>query len=196
MNQAKSYPHSVFSRLCEPELELVWHWRNQPHIRQQMHNKQLISWKEHQAWFKTLTQSAKAFYILRQNDRPIGCLYFHPLAENGLEWGCYLGESNVWPGSGLLLEIAALDYASAQPGIDYLHAEVMADNHSVIKMHQFFGYTSLPDKGNIKSTETGSPQPIKVFRYQTTAWRESRADIMLKLPKQISAAAHFIRFLD
>lgn len=196
MNQAKSYPHSIFSRLSEPELKLVWQWRNQPHIRQQMHNTHQISWQEHQAWFKTLQQSTKAFYIFRQNDRPIGCLYFHPLVENGLEWGCYLGEPNAWPGSGLLLEIAALDYACAQPGVDYLHAEVLADNHSVIKMHQFFGYASLPDKDTINPTDTNHTQPIKVFRYQTAAWRESRADIMLKLPKQISAAAHFIRFLD
>ncbi|CAM5204060.1 hypothetical protein [Alishewanella longhuensis] len=80
---------------------------------------------------------------------------FSQLNQQTLEWGCYLGEDNVWPGSGLLLEIAALDYAASQSGVHRLYAEVLSFNLSVLKMHRLFGYLPMEDKpggtrGNIE----------------------------------------------
>ncbi|WP_213999858.1 UDP-4-amino-4,6-dideoxy-N-acetyl-beta-L-altrosamine N-acetyltransferase [Arsukibacterium sp.] len=200
----KKYPDSQFTQLKETDLEQVWHWRNQPAIRQNMHNSKTISWAEHQAWFEQLPQSGKVFYIFHQNNRAIGTLYFDTAGPGKLEWGCYVGETDVWPGSGLLLEIAALDYAAAQPHISHLHAEVLSFNQSVLKMHQLFGYQTCPDKPAISlkaasataSTSAAEPFCIKVFEYQTASWRAQRSSILARLPKQISAAADYIHFQD
>ncbi|MBV2127870.1 UDP-4-amino-4,6-dideoxy-N-acetyl-beta-L-altrosamine N-acetyltransferase [Arsukibacterium indicum] len=196
----KVYPRSTFSRLQQAELAQLWHWRNQPSIRQNMHNSKEISWPEHQAWFAQLPDSGKTFYIFRQNERPIGALYFDPVGDCGLEWGCYLGETDVWPGSGLMLEIAALDYAAAKPGISFLHAEVLSFNQSVINMHRLFGYQGCEDKpcgGQSATSEAQhSEHCVKVFQYKTADWRAKRSQILAKLPKQISAAAEFIDFQD
>ena len=201
---SKKYPDSLFTQLTETELEQVWHWRNQPGIRQNMHNSNEISWAKHQAWFGQLSQSGKVFYIFRQNNRAIGTLYFDSAGPERLEWGCYLGETDVWPGSGLLLEIAALDYAAAQPHITHLYAEVLSFNQSVLKMHQLFGYQSCPDKPAIQlktasasaAASPDEPYCIKVFQYQTAHWRAMRSNILARLPKQISAAADYIHFQD
>ncbi len=191
----KVYPRSLFTPLQQTELEQLWHWRNQAAIRQNMHNSKEISWSEHQAWFKQLPQSAKVFYIFRQNERPIGALYFDPVGADGLEWGCYLGETDVWPGSGLLLEIAALDYATTRPGIRFLHAEVLSFNQSVLNMHRLFGYQSCEDKPATSDTQN-TGHSVKVFQYKTADWRAQRSQVLAKLPKQIAAAADFIHFQD
>lgn len=191
----KVYPRSQFSLLQETELTQLWQWRNQAGIRQNMHNSKEINWQEHLAWFKQLPQSDKVFYIFRQNERPIGALYFSPVGASGLEWGCYLGETDVWPGSGLLLEIAALDYAAAKPEISFLHAEVLSFNQSVLNMHRLFGYQSGEDKPALSDTQP-SGHCVKVFHYKTADWRAQRSHILAKLPKQIAAAADFIHFQD
>lgn len=191
----KVYPQSHFTPLTETDLARVWQWRNQTNIRQNMHNTNEISWDEHQRWFEQLPKSDKRFYVFRQNDRAIGALYFDAYGDDGLEWGCYLGETDVWPGSGLLLEIAALDYAAAQPHITHLHAEVLSLNQSVLKMHQLFGYQHCPDKA-VNPAQHATSYCIKVFEYQTAAWRAERADILARLPRQIAAAADYIHFQD
>ncbi|WP_214000070.1 UDP-4-amino-4,6-dideoxy-N-acetyl-beta-L-altrosamine N-acetyltransferase [Arsukibacterium sp.] len=191
----KVYPRSHFTLLQETDLTQLWHWRNQASIRQNMHNSNEISWQEHLAWFNQLPHSDKVFYIFRQNQRPIGALYFDPVAASGLEWGCYLGETDVWPGSGLLLEIAALDYAAAQPDISFLHAEVLSFNQSVLNMHRLFGYRHCADKP-ASSDPQHTGHCVKVFQYNTADWRAQRSHILAKLPRQIAAAAEFIHFQD
>lgn len=189
----KKYPRSSFRPLSKQELQLVWQWRNKPSIRANMHNDEPISWSQHQAWFQQLTSSNTVFFVLWQDERPIGALYFKPRPEAGLEWGCYLGESDVWPGSGLLLEIAALDYAAAQPDCSNLHAEVLSFNHSVHKLHRLFGYqeTSIQPAQAVRD---GSPCKVHHYLYSTADWQANRSTILAKLPKQIAQAAAFIEF--
>ncbi|MCH8537867.1 MAG: UDP-4-amino-4,6-dideoxy-N-acetyl-beta-L-altrosamine N-acetyltransferase [Alkalimonas sp.] len=193
MTSAKKYPHSCFRPLTENTLELVWQWRNQPAIRANMHNDQPISWSEHQAWYQRLATSDTVFFILWQDERPIGSLYFNPHPTSGLEWGCYLGEQNVWPGSGLLLEIAALDYATAQHGCHNLHAEVLSFNQGVRKLHQLFGYQETHEQA-AETERHGEPYSVHYYVYSTADWRTNRSTVLAKLPKQIAQAAAFIEF--
>lgn len=192
--QLKEVLHNRFMPLSESELEQVWHWRNLPHIRANMHNDRLISWPEHQAWFKQLQQdNQKTYLVLWQNNRPIGTLYFTLIADATLEWGCYIGDQQVWPGSGLLLEIAALDYAARCHSILTLQAEVLSFNHSVIKIHTLFDY-QLINQGNYVGVRNNQAYKVMTFNYQLANWRENRSNILAKLPKQIVAAANLIEF--
>lgn len=188
----KRYPISQFIPLSENDLALVWQWRNQPHIRANMHNDAIISWQEHQAWFSQLQQdSNRQFFVFYQDNRPIGVLNFKQHSTGTKEWGCYLGETDVWPGSGLLLEIAALDYA-AKHAQHSLYAEVLSFNHNVIKMHLLFGYHPLPD--GLPLRRNNEPYTIKSFKYPLADWLKNRGKILAKLPKQIVAAANLIEF--
>ncbi|SEA44185.1 UDP-4-amino-4,6-dideoxy-N-acetyl-beta-L-altrosamine N-acetyltransferase [Alkalimonas amylolytica] len=195
MSTVKHYPRSTFRLLSEDELKLVWQWRNKATIRANMHHDQLISWEQHQAWFKQLNTTGTVFFVMWQNERPIGALYFQPHSDTGLEWGCYLGETDVWPGSGLLLEIAALDYAALQSHCNTLHAEVLSFNHSVLKLHQLFGYqeTAITPAA---SKRNGVHYQVHHFCYATADWQSNRATILAKLPKQIANAATFIEFFN
>lgn len=195
MTTPKHYPSSSFRPLTEADLALVWQWRNQASIRANMHQDTPIPWQQHQAWFAQRDASTSPFFVFYQDGRPIGALYFKPHPPTGLEWGCYLGETDVWPGSGLLLEIAALDYAAAQSDCNTLHAEVLSFNHSVLKLHQLFGYQETAITA-AASTRNGVHYQIHHFCYSTADWLSNRAAILAKLPKQIASAAAFIEFIN
>ncbi|MGI2156612.1 UDP-4-amino-4,6-dideoxy-N-acetyl-beta-L-altrosamine N-acetyltransferase [Shewanella baltica] len=188
--QLKDVLQNQFRRLSAETLEAVWRWRNLPHIRANMHTDRLISWQEHLQWFEQLQQDAsRAYWVLWQNNNPVGTLYFTAVSEDMLEWGCYLGEQQLWPGSGLLLEVAALDYASQYTQATTLRAEVLSTNSSVLKMHHVFGYQ---EKEALKYS--GTRNDIFVFEYLLTDWRQYRAMILNRLPKQITAAANLMTF--
>lgn len=195
MTQTRFYPTSRFSPLTAQELELVLSWRNRPDIRRTMHQDGEISLQQHQAWFAALQQNSdKKFFVFYQNDNAIGVLNVAKTAEGTLEWGCYLGELNVWPGSGLLLEIAALDYSAAKPGIQNLYAEVLSFNHNVLKLHRLFEYDELPSRpGGIREQQ---PYQVHRFMYPLQRWQHERSRILGKLPPAIREAAALITFTD
>ena len=200
--KAKMSPNSQFIPLNDTHLETVLRWRNLPHIRANMHSTNEISWQQHLSWFETLkNDSKKQFFVFLQNERPIGVLNFtlvdaienpHELTTPCLEWGCYIGEDNVWPGSGLLLEIAALDYAFIGKNAATLYAEVLSSNQSVLKMHKLFQYDALEDRTDEKTD--GAIVTVKRFLYHQKQWLLKREKVLSMLPKQIGAAAQHIHF--
>ena len=195
-------PNSQFIPLNDTHLETVLRWRNLPHIRANMHSTNEISWQQHLSWFETLkNDSKKQFFVFLQNERPVGVLNFtlvdaienpHELTTPCLEWGCYIGEDNVWPGSGLLLEIAALDYAFIGKNAATLYAEVLSFNQSVLKMHKLFQYDALEDRTDEKTD--GTIVTVKRFLYHQKQWLLKREKVLSMLPKQIGAAAQYIHF--
>lgn len=200
--KAKMSPNSQFIPLNDTHLETVLRWRNLPHIRANMHSTNEISWQQHLSWFATLKNDSKRqFFVFLQNERPIGVLNFtligsiknsHELTTPCLEWGCYIGEDNVWPGSGLLLEIAALDYAFIGKNAATLYAEVLSSNQSVLKMHKLFQYDALEDRTDEKTD--GAIVTVKRFLYHQKQWLLKREKVLSMLPKQIGAAAQHIHF--
>ena len=200
--KAKMSPNSQFIPLNDTHLETVLRWRNLPHIRANMHSTNEISWQQHLSWFETLKNDSKRqFFVFLQNERPVGVLNFtlvdaienpHELTTPCLEWGCYIGEDNVWPGSGLLLEIAALDYAFIGKNAATLYAEVLSFNQSVLKMHKLFQYDALEDRTDEKTD--GTIVTVKRFLYHQKQWLLKREKVLSMLPKQIGAAAQYIHF--
>jgi UDP-4-amino-4,6-dideoxy-N-acetyl-beta-L-altrosamine N-acetyltransferase len=190
-----SIPEHAFKLLQTDHLELVWQWRNSLRIRQNMHNVEPVKWQEHCAWFSNLQgDSSRQFYVFMQNQRPIGVLNFSNMNTPTPEWGCYLGETNVWPGSGIILEAAALDFASSQSQFSHLLAQVLSFNASANKMHKVFEYEQV-------STEIGGERDGLIFEilhysYELKQWAKNRDKILSKLPKNIALAASNIQFLE
>jgi UDP-4-amino-4,6-dideoxy-N-acetyl-beta-L-altrosamine N-acetyltransferase len=158
-----------------------------------MYSQEPIAPEQHVQWFAHLRRDpARRFFVMSQNDKPIGCLNFSDMLLPEWEWGCYIGENAVWPGTGILLEIAALDFAAAQ-GAAQLRAEVLDFNVAPIKLHRFFAYQQLASKAGVIERD-GVAHDALVFRYAMSDWRMARAGILAKLPKQVAAAAENIQF--
>ncbi|WP_293748632.1 UDP-4-amino-4,6-dideoxy-N-acetyl-beta-L-altrosamine N-acetyltransferase [uncultured Paraglaciecola sp.] len=189
-----SIPEHAFEPLNKAQLELVWQWRNSQRIKQNMHNNAQVEWQEHCAWFeKFQTDPSRKFYVFLQNQRAIGVLNFSGLNTPTPEWGCYLGETNVWPGSGIILELAALDFTASHSQFSHLIAQVLSFNHGANKMHKVFEYEQVNiEKGGERN---GLPFDILHYSYELKQWQQNRDKILAKLPKNIALAAAQIQFL-
>ena len=188
-------PKHTFKPLQKDQLELIWQWRNSPRIRQNMHNEEPVKWDEHCAWFEKLqSDTSRVFYVFLQNQRPIGVLNFSDMHTATPEWGCYLGETNVWPGSGIILELAALDFAASHSQFSHLLAQVLSFNQAANKMHKVFEYEQVScTKGGQRN---GQNYDILHYSYDLQQWPQKRDNILKKLPKSFALAASQIEFLE
>jgi len=187
-------PQSCFEILSKDLLETVRCWRNQPRIRRNMLSTNEITECEQEQWSKGLQNDmTRLYFVYFQDSCPLGMLYFNEITEDVCSWGCYLGEEAVWPGSGLLLEVAALDYAFKQLNVKRLNAEVFEFNVSAKKMHQFFEYSFEGVSSTTYQRDDGEYHLLKYF-YLQHEWIERRERILDKLPRQINAAAKKITF--
>ncbi|MEO9945580.1 MAG: UDP-4-amino-4,6-dideoxy-N-acetyl-beta-L-altrosamine N-acetyltransferase [Paraglaciecola sp.] len=194
-------PSHEFRPLTEQELTLVWQWRNRPRIQQNMHNNEAVAWQSHCNWFEGLQRDrSRSFFVLWQNQRPIGVLNFSGLDTFTPEWGCYLGETNVWPGSGIMLEVAALDYAvmgyvrENQLKYSHLLAQVLSFNHAANKMHKLFEYEQVRQEP--AAERDGNPFTVLHYSYELKQWLHKREKVLNKLPKNIRLASTQIQFLE
>jgi UDP-4-amino-4,6-dideoxy-N-acetyl-beta-L-altrosamine N-acetyltransferase len=188
-------PEHAFKPLQKQQLELVWQWRNSPRIKQNMHNSAPLKWQEHCAWFEKLeSDTSRQFYVFLQNQRPIGVLNFSGMNTATPEWGCYLGETNVWPGSGIILELAALDFTANHSQFSHLLAQVLSFNYAANKMHKVFEYEQVNvEQGGERD---GLDFDILHYSYELKQWPQKRDKILAKLPKNIALAAAQIQFLE
>jgi UDP-4-amino-4,6-dideoxy-N-acetyl-beta-L-altrosamine N-acetyltransferase len=187
-------PEHAFKPLKKEYIELVWQWRNSSRIMQNMHNSAPIKWQNHCTWFEKLeNDDSRQFYIFLQNKRPIGVLNFSDMNTRTPEWGCYLGETNVWPGSGIILELAALDFAANNNQFSHLLAQVLSFNNAANKMHKVFEYEQVNTE--IGGERDGLPFDILHYSYELKQWQQNRDKILAKLPKNIALAAAQIQFL-
>lgn len=187
------YPATEFRLLAPAYLGQVLQWRNLPRIRQNMYNQDAIPAAQHALWFENLRHDpARRYFVMLQDGKPIGSLNYSDMLQPEWEWGCFIGESATWPGSGILLELAALDFA-AQQGASRLRAEVLDFNLPPIKLHRFFGYTQLDSKP-AQAERDGRLHDACVFIYDMDDWRQARAGVLARLPKQVVAAAGKIHF--
>jgi UDP-4-amino-4,6-dideoxy-N-acetyl-beta-L-altrosamine N-acetyltransferase len=188
-------PTHCFKPLVDAQLKQVWEWRNSARVRQNMHNVEPISWQQHLSWFAGLQNDpCRKFFILWQNERAIGVLNFSKLDTPRPEWGCYLGETDVWPGSGIILELAALDYVCANPRFSHLDAQVLSFNMAANKLHKVFEYEQLMAQQAGQRNEQDFA--ILHYSYPLKQWSQKRDKILAKLPKNIALVAATIQFAE
>jgi UDP-4-amino-4,6-dideoxy-N-acetyl-beta-L-altrosamine N-acetyltransferase len=160
-----------------------------------MHQNKTITWDEHLNWFSNLkTDTEREFWVLHQNERPIGILNFSDVGKPRVEWGCYLGETNVWPGSGILLEVAALERATRLKNAISLSAEVLSFNKSAIGMHRLFEYPLIETlTGGVRE---GEHYQKLCFEYPLLQWNQKKAKVLSKLPKSLRNLVDKIEFRE
>jgi UDP-4-amino-4,6-dideoxy-N-acetyl-beta-L-altrosamine N-acetyltransferase len=151
--------------------------------------------KERQsAWFAGLNNDAsRAYFVMKQDARPIGMLYFSEITHHECIWGCYLGETNVWPGSGLILEMGALRYAFDIIKVDLLRAEVFAHNEAPLRMRKVFGY--VPDDPPERKVRVDDrEEQLKRFFLKKSDWKYQKESLLMRLPASIRVASEQIEF--
>ena len=192
---SKRYPVNQFIPLTEDDLEIILSWRNSPRVKANMNNDSKILWREHEAWYASLKKDkTREFWLLYQDNRPIGVLNFCGIGSAKVEWGCYLGETKVWPGSGVLFEVAALDHASSFYAAELLVAEVLSFNRSAIALHRLFEYPLVSSlKGGKRN---GTDYERLFYEYPLSMWYEKRASLLLKLPKSLQVLAESFEFRE
>lgn len=174
--------------LKRADIEQVRRWRNQERIRSNMYSSALISAEQQERWFAGLVGDASRRYLLFLMDgRPVGCLYYTAIHHGEAHLGYYLGEERIWPGSGLLLELIALDYAFARLELHTLLAEVLEGNRGPQKIHDLFGFERLGSRP--AAWRDGQPVTAQLFRYRHKDWSARRPLVLQGLPRQIRDAA-------
>jgi UDP-4-amino-4,6-dideoxy-N-acetyl-beta-L-altrosamine N-acetyltransferase len=174
-------------------IELVRAWRNQDRIRLNMFRPEPISAETHAAWFAGLAgKPDQKVYVFEQDARPIGLLYYAPAGPAGSSMGYYLGEEQIWPGTGLLLELAALDQAFGVLQATALVAEVLEPNRPPQRLHELFRLTACGPRAEPYCRD-GQPIPVLVWMIGREQWLAQRESVLATLPRQVRAAAALLR---
>ncbi len=187
-------PSSSFRALTADLIETVRGWRNQARISRNMISDAQITREQQKQWFDGLANDpTRKYMVFFQDETPIGLLYFSSITRESCEWGCYIGEEAVWPGSGLLLEVAALDYAFNTLDVNRLIADVFEFNVAPQRMHNFFGYQNM-GRGDQVVGRDGVECGLIRYSYEKGNWLAKREQVISKLPGQIKVAVEKISF--
>ena len=184
-----TYPSHQFRPLSLETIELVRQWRNSPRISRQVRQASSISQEAQLNWFQAQQKDTSSqYYVLFQQQLPIGVLAFTHITHNRCEWGCYIGEERYWPGTGLVVQGAALDFAFNQLKVACLYAEVFADNPGPQRTHALFGFNKIGSVGR-----SGERELLGFECYQED-WALRRAQVLAKLPDKIVQAIQNVEF--
>ncbi|MBF0256934.1 MAG: UDP-4-amino-4,6-dideoxy-N-acetyl-beta-L-altrosamine N-acetyltransferase, partial [Gammaproteobacteria bacterium] len=130
--------------LEKSDLECILPWRNAPAVRRAMYSHHEISLDEHRAWFDRMRQdSSRRWYLYRDEiGAAQGVVYFTDIdtTQGTAFWGFYAAPEAP-PGTGLRMELAALNFAFGELSLHKLSCEVLANNGAVANLHKKAGFT-------------------------------------------------------
>lgn len=124
------------------DLEMILEWRNNPEVRSKMYTNHIITWSEHQRWFKkTSKDPTKKHFIYEEGGLPLGVVAFEniDIKNKRASWLFYSGDLSR-RGLGRRMEYCALQYAFDNLGLHKLYCEVIAFNTPVLNLHLKFGF--------------------------------------------------------
>jgi UDP-4-amino-4,6-dideoxy-N-acetyl-beta-L-altrosamine N-acetyltransferase len=179
--------------LDRERIELVRSWRNLERIRANMFTCEPITAEGQVAWFAGLAGDAsRRVYLFEQDGRAIGVLTYNGIGSACASIGYYLGEEQVWPGTGLLLEYAALEQAFVALGIDEVVAEVLEANRSPQRLHEQFRFLAEGRRAE-PLLRGGEVIQVLTWRMARSRWAEQREAVLASLPRQVRAACALLR---
>lgn len=136
-----------FVNLSEEEKQTVLAWRNHERVRSMMFTKDIISYDQHRVFLNKLSVATdKGYWMVQQNNRNIGVVDVYNATPEQAYWGYYLNPDQLGGGYGILLEYLILEIGFYHLDLTSLWCESLLVNKSVIKTHQFFGYTTVEER--------------------------------------------------
>lgn len=128
--------------MTDGHLEEVLAWRNDSRVRQNMYSQHVISYNEHQAWWKMAkNRTDRRYFIFQMDGLKVGFVSITDIdSEHGTaSWAFFLA-INAPKGTGTRMEQATLKMAFEDLGLRKLCCEVLDFNSRVATFHQRFGF--------------------------------------------------------
>ncbi len=124
------------------DLELVLQWRNSDRVRYSMFSTRVIIEEEHRNWYSNLDHKTCRYLVFEYLQRPVGLVNFTEIDQgnNRCDWGFYLGETDVPPGTGLLMGHLGIEYAFTVLNIRKLCSQVLGNNETSVGYHHKLGF--------------------------------------------------------
>lgn len=115
---------------------LIYHWRNDPRVRQYAFNSAEIAWEAHRTWFENaLRDHGRQILLAQQGSTPVACVRFD-FNNNAARVSIFLDPEKLGQGLSVPILRAAEDWLLIhRPEIREIHAEVLAENTA---SHQAF----------------------------------------------------------
>lgn len=128
--------------LEDEDLELVLQWRNSDRVRFNMFSTHVITKEEHRNWYLNLDFNTCRYLVFECLHRPVGLVNFTKIGQynDRCDWGFYLGETDVPPGTGLLMGYLGIEYAFTVLNIRKLCSQVLGNNERSLRYHHKLGF--------------------------------------------------------
>ena len=134
------------------DAELLFQWRNQPHIRAASLGTAPLDLDTHLAWVEQASmQQNGVWWVYSEGGRALGHVNARPRASAVWRWGFYIGAQYAPKGAGRRMLARAIGALFARPDCDTLEAEVRADNALSVSLHRKLGFqqTHQSDDGAV-----------------------------------------------
>ena len=132
----------VFLRKAEKDdMDLLFRWANDPVVRSNSFNTDLIPYENHVKWFNKIMEDPSVLqFILMDDDIPVGQIRLN-IEDNEAEIGYSIGSEFRGKGYGhKILQLIAEEITSEHPQITTLIAKVKTDNIASNKLFKSEGY--------------------------------------------------------
>ena len=129
-------------QMNEADLEKVLSWRNSDRVRLNMFSTHVITEEEHRNWYFNLDYNTCRYLVFEYKQRPVGLVNFTEIDQynNRCNWGFYLGETDVPPGTGLLMGHLSMEYVFTVLNIRKLCSQALNNNETSVKYHHKLGF--------------------------------------------------------
>jgi RimJ/RimL family protein N-acetyltransferase len=133
----------ILFRKAEIEDSLTYYnWVNDPIVREQSFNSEIISWIDHETWFKEkIIDKNFHFYIfLNTKDEKIGQIRLHEIDKENYLIGVSIAAEHRGKGYGSrILKMGCNEFLSQNPSI-ILNAYIKEDNNSSLSIFEKAGF--------------------------------------------------------
>lgn len=129
--------------LSENYLDIIFKWRNSPHIREKMFDNSEIKIEAHYAWFnKIQSELSPYYYIFLYKNNPAGFVSFSPvdLKNKRANWGFYIGDTALPKGVSYIMGLLAFEKAFNEHNFNKIYGEVISTNEKSIRYHLQLGF--------------------------------------------------------
>lgn len=165
------------------DFEDVLRWRNDPSVRHQSFSSEEITHNQHKEWWASRESRREEVKILLVNNIKLGVVRASFNSNNSAcEWS-FFSRPSCPRGTGAIMEQASLTWLFDEKKLDYCLCKVLANNLSVIKLHQKFGFT-ITDR-----LQTTSKKKFVVMTLSIDNWKffkHANRQIILRAKKLVS----------
>ncbi|NER34635.1 MAG: UDP-2,4-diacetamido-2,4,6-trideoxy-beta-L-altropyranose hydrolase [Oscillatoria sp. SIO1A7] len=119
----------------EEDCELLWHWANDPEVRDSAFYSEYINWETHVKWFESKLTSKTCFIFIVEdiNNNPIGQVRFELIGNKEAEIDISIEKKNRGKGLASAIISKGILYLSKEVSIELVHSFIKVENKASIR---------------------------------------------------------------